>query len=337
MNGKKYLENQIPVFCIHLLGMCLLSLFLLAVGNTIHSVLFIFFLWILLFGCSVFYFYRKRKKELNSLIELAEQLEECYLLPEIMKVPSRAEEEVFYQLMKKCERSMLEKIGNIQRERKEYKEYIEQWVHEVKTPITAIKLLCENQKNSFSRELLTELEQINHFTEQALYYARSEQVEKDYRICEVDLEEIVHAAISDYKYLLRQKHAEITVDVMKIHVYTDEKWVRFILNQIIGNAVKYCIEEPKLQFFISKRDNLVILSVQDNGIGIAKSDLPRIFDKGFTGENGRIMHSSTGIGLYLCKRLCDKIGIGLQVNSTEKGTTIMLCFSVNDYIKEIQI
>ena len=111
---------------------------------------------------------------------MAEQLEERYLLPEIMQEPERADEQVFYQIMKMAEKSMLEQIGEVQRERKEYKEYIEQWIHEVKTPITAMKLICENNRCSFTRELMAELENINRFTEQALYYARSEHTEKDY-------------------------------------------------------------------------------------------------------------------------------------------------------------
>ena len=100
------------------------------------------------------------------------------MLPEIMQEPERAEEQVFYQIMKMSEKSMLEHIGEIQRERQEYKEYIEQWIHEVKTPITAMKLICENNRCSFTRDLMAELENINRFTEQALYYARSEHTER---------------------------------------------------------------------------------------------------------------------------------------------------------------
>lgn len=99
-------------------------------------------------------------------------------MPEVMAMPERADEQVFYQILKMAEKSMLEKIGEIQSERQEYKEYIEQWIHEVKTPITAMKLICENNRSEFTRELLVEVENINHFTEQALYYARSEHTEK---------------------------------------------------------------------------------------------------------------------------------------------------------------
>ena len=212
---------------------------------------------------------------------------------------------------------MLEHIGGIQRERQEYKEYIEQWIHEVKTPITAMKLICENNRCSFTRDLMAELENINRFTDQALYYARSEHTEKDYSVREIRLSDVIHGAIVDNKYLLRQ-------------------WLRFILDQLISNAVKYRTSQPVLHFFAVKENDRVILSAADNGIGIPASDLPRIFEKGFTGQNGRTILSSTGIGLYLCRRLCDKLGIGISASSKGEGTTIFLSFHINDFVTEVQ-
>ena len=239
MSGKQYLKNQLPLILINLLGMLALSLFLIATGNNIQSVLFISIVWAAVVISCLAISYVMRKKYLERLLYMTEQLEERYLISEIMAMPEKADEQVFYQIMKMAEKSMLEKIGEIKRERKEYKEYIEQWIHEVKTPITAMKLLCENNRFDFTRELLVELENVNRFTEQALYYARSEHAEKDYSIREVNLCDIVHSAIGDNKYLLRQSNMTIQIDDIETKVYTDEKWVRFILNQIIGNAIKY--------------------------------------------------------------------------------------------------
>ena len=324
MSGKQYLKNQLPVILINLLGMLVLALFLIASDNPIQTVLFIFAVWSIVLVLSLLAFYFSRKKYLNKLLNMTEQLEERYLLPEIMQVPERADEQVFYQIMKMAEKSMLERIGEVQRERREYKEYIEQWIHEVKTPITAMKLLCENNRSPFSREVLAELENINQYTEQALYYARSEHAEKDYSVREVNLCDVVHSAIA------------IPIDDIETKVYTDEKWVRFILNQIIGNAIKYHAEQPILHFRATKTNDKIVLSISDNGIGIPKSDLPRIFEKGFTGQNGRTGKNSTGIGLSLCKRLCDKLGIGLTAYSENRGTTISLIFQMNDFIIGVQ-
>ena len=336
MNGKQYLKNQLPVILINLLGMLALALFLIASGNSIQTVLFILVVWlIVLFSCLLF-FYFSRKKYLDKLLDMTEQLEERYLLPEVMEAPERADDQVFYQIMKMAEKSMLERIGGIQRERKEYKEYIEQWIHEVKTPLTAMKLICENNHCSFTRDLMAELENVNRFTEQALYFARSEHAEKDYSVREIRLSDVVHEAIAGNKYLLRQNHVAITVEDMDDVVYTDDKWVRFILDQLISNAVKYRTDQPVLHFCTRKENDRVLLSVEDNGIGIPAGDLPRIFEKGFTGENGRRIHSSTGIGLYLCRRLCDKLGIGISASSKGKGTTISLSFHINDFVSGVQ-
>ena len=338
MSGKLFLKNRLPVILLNLLGALALSLFLLALGNDIQTILFILAAWMLVLVLYLAAGYASRKKRLEKLLEMATQLKERYLLPEVMPVPDQAEEQVYYQLLKLAGKSMLERIGEVERERGEYRTYIEQWVHEVKTPITALKLLCENNRSPFSREVLAELENINRCAEQALYYARSEHTEKDYSIREMSLADVVHGAIADNKYLLRQCDMAITVDDLEIVVYADDKWVRFILNQIISNAVKYrAPQQPALHIFTERSGDQVLLSVADNGIGIPESDLPRIFEKGFTGQNGRTIHSSTGIGLYLCKRLCDKLGIGLSASSAGSGgTTITLAFHINDFITGVQ-
>ncbi|OUN94574.1 histidine kinase [Pseudoflavonifractor sp. An44] len=336
MNGKQYLKNQLPVILINLLGMLALALFLIASGNSIQTVLFILVVWLIVLASCLLLFYFSRKKYLDKLLDMTEKLDERYLLPEIMQEPERADEQVFYQIMKMAEKSMLERIGEVQRERKEYKEYIEQWIHEVKTPITAIKLICENNRCSFTRELMAELENINRFTEQALYYARSEHTEKDYSVREINLSDVVHGAIADNKYLLRQNNVAVTVEDVEYSIYSDDKWLRFILDQLISNAVKYRADQPVLNFFTVKENDRIILSVEDNGIGIPQSDLPRIFEKGFTGQNGRTIHSSTGIGLYLCRRLCDKLGIGISASSERKGTAISLSFRINDFVAGVQ-
>ena len=337
MSGRQYLKNQLPVILVNLLGMLALALFLIASGNTLQTILFILVVWLIVLASCLLLFYLSRKKYLDKLLDMTEQLEERYLLPEIMQKPEKAEEQVFYQIMKMAEKSMLERIGQVQRERKEYKEYIEQWIHEVKTPITAMKLICENNRCSFTRDLMAELENINRFTEQALYYARSEHPEKDYSIREIALNNVIHGAIADNKYLLRQNNVAVAVEDTEYSIYSDDKWLRFILDQLISNAVKYrACQQPALHFFAVKEKDRIILSVEDNGIGIPASDLSRIFEKGFTGQNGRTIHSSTGIGLYLCKCLCDKLGIGIFASSEGKGTTISLSFRINDFVTGVQ-
>lgn len=275
-----------------------------------------------------------RKRYFTGLLLQLDMLDKKYLISEVMEPPVRAEDKIYYRLLKAANKSMLEQVSQAKRERNEYKEYIEQWIHDVKTPISAMKLLCENNKSDITRKLMTELIKISHYTDQALYYARSENVEKDYLIKEVLLSEIIHAAIADNKQLLIQNNVSVEVRNCYYTVYTDEKWIGFILNQLIANAVKYMEKEPKIIFETETSQGQNVLLIRDNGIGITESDLPRIFEKGFTGENGRTGKSSTGIGLYLCKRLCDKLGIGITVRSVpNEGTLVSLYFPKGDFVK----
>ena len=336
MNRRRYWKNRIPFLLTNLICMVALTVFLLVCDISISAVLLILVVWALVLLVGLFLTYWKRDRQMRQLLDMAEQLSERYLISEVMELPEQAEDQVYYRLLKMSGKSMLEQISEVKRERLEYKEYIEQWIHEIKTPITAMKLLCENHRTDWTKELLVELEKTNRFTEQALYFARSEYTEKDYSVREIALAQIVHQAIADNKYLLLQSGMRLEVEEIQDTVYSDEKWVRFILNQLIANAVKYRTGQPVLRFSACRQQNQVVLMVEDNGIGISPYDLPRIFEKGFTGQNGRIVQQSTGIGLYLCKRLCEKLGIGISANSEGKGTTISLFFHINDFVTGVQ-
>lgn len=316
--------------------MVALTVFLLVCGNSFSTVLLILSVWTLILLAGLFLTYWQRDRQMRQLLDMAGQLSERYLISEVMELPAQAEDQVYYRLLKMAGKSMLEQIGEIRRERQEYKEYIEQWIHEIKTPITAMKLLCENHRTDWTKELLMELEKTNRFTEQALYYARSEHTEKDYSVRKMALIQVVHQAIADNKYLLLQSGMHLEVEEIQDTVYSDDKWVRFILNQLIANAVKYRTGQPILRFSTHRQQDQVVLVVEDNGIGISATDLPRIFEKGFTGQNGRNVQQSTGIGLYLCKRLCEKLGIGITAESSENGTSISLAFHINCLIYEVQ-
>lgn len=329
----RYMQDRLPAVVVNLVGLTMLSLFLLAGGNAVGTVVLIAAVWLAVLACWLIAGCFLEKRRLDALLCQAEQLEERYLLPEILPPPVTAEEAVYRRLLQMAEKSMLEQVAEAQRQHKAYREYIEQWVHEIKTPITAAELLCENHRSPLSREILAQLERITRCTEQALYYARSEHTEKDYLIRDIQLNSLVSGAIAENKYLLRQGGVCIEVGNLAGTICTDDKWVRFILDQIIGNAVKYRSPSPRLRFDAEERPGQVCLVVEDNGMGIPEEDLPRVLEKGFTGRNGRTVHSSTGMGLYLCSRLCDKLGIGLEIHSREgKGTAVRLVFTVNDAI-----
>ena len=231
---------------------------------------------------------------------------------------------------------MLENVNYYKNIQEDYKEYIELWIHEVKIPIAASKLIIENNKNEVTKSIDEELDKVENYTEQALYYARSNAVEKDYIINKANLKEIVNNAILKNKTTLRNKKVTLELkDLNPEEVYTDSKWAIFIINQIIQNAIKYSKnDDRKIEISSKEKNDKVILYIKDNGIGIKKGEITRVFERGFTGENGRIIgQKSTGIGLYLCKKLCDKLGLGIELNSEkDKGTEVRIIFPKSSYI-----
>ena len=220
---------------------------------------------------------------------------------------------------------MNDKISELESAKKEYEEYIESFVHEIKTPLAALSLTIENQKN---KELKPEIDKIDELTEQILYYARSQNPEKDYFIKKVCLEDLIHSLILKNQFYLLQNKIELQVYNLKEEVYTDEKWLTFILSQILSNAIKYKKnEKSQIKIYTEKKKNHLNLIFEDNGIGIKESELPRVFDKGFTGSN-RTKKYATGMGLYLSKKLSESLNIHLTIESEYlKYTKVILSFS----------
>lgn len=339
MNGPLYWKGQLPVILLQLAAMVGLALLLLLGGMNGDSVALILLLWALVAALWLVRGYVLRKRQLEALLELARQLPEAYLLGEVMPAPTRADDQVFYHLLRQAGRSMLEQVSAVERERKEYKTYIQQWVHECKTPIAAGKLLCENHPSPLSQDLLPLWEAMDHYTEQALFYARSEHPEKDYLIREIPLFSPVHQALAQNKYLLLQHQARVEVEETDDTVFSDEKWLAFLLGQLIENAVKYRHPDRPLAltFSADHGPGTVTLTLRDNGLGILPEDLPRIFDQGFTGRNGRRAgQNATGLGLFLCQKLCRKLDLALTPQSSPAGTAMTITFRVNDFIREVE-
>ncbi len=170
-----------------------------------------------------------------------------------------------------------------------------------------------------------------------MFYARSNTVEKDYYIRKSKLKDIVNESVRKNKNILIGENIIINIHDVNLEINTDAKWAVFILNQIIQNSVKYKAREKNLEIEIyakQKQEN-VILYIKDNGIGIPKGEITRVFEKGFTGTNGRQLgKKSTGIGLYLCKKLCNKLGIGIELNSIQnKETEIRIVFPKNSFVQ----
>ena len=270
------------------------------------------------------------------MLSVLEELDQRYLIAEVMKPGPRLEDRLYWEILKRSNKSVMEKIHEVEDSQKEYKEYVEAWIHEVKTPIAAARLICENRRDEGFRRVLTELDEIENEVEKILYFARMDRVYQDYLIHPVNLRKEVLSAIQGEKRHFIQCGMEISLDMEDLIVSTDEKWVEFILKQIFSNSMKYKKDtEARMKIYVEKGENRKSLILEDNGLGIRAEDLSRIFDKGFTGENGRLKNShATGMGLYLCQKLCEKLEIGISCQSEPgTGTRMILTFPDSDHNK----
>ena len=224
-------------------------------------------------------------------------------------------------------------LTELYQNQKDQREYTESWVHDIKVPLAALKL---SQDDDLDPDLIAEeLDQIDYLVDQALYFARLNNFSNDYLIQEQDLNDIVKACIRTNKRLFISKRIGINFDITGKKVLTDEKWLSFIINQILANSLKYTDNGGKISIFTTTADNNIELHIKDNGIGIADQDISRIFNKGFTGSNGRKSGSkSTGMGLYLTKKMVDKLGHTISVNSRPgDGTETIITFLDLPYYK----
>lgn len=336
MSLKNFIKEKILLISLLILALVTIEIFLIAydVHNFIKIYIIVFPLLLISISLSIEYY--NKKTFYNKLEKNLQDLNEKYLISEIIETPNFIEGKILKEVIQDVNKSMIENVNKYKRIQEEYKEYIELWIHEIKIPIATSKMIIENNKSETGRSIDEELDKVEDYIEQALYYARSNTVEKDYIIGKVELREIVNTAVIKNKNLLITNKVNLDLHGLDKWVYTDSKWMVFILNQIIQNAVKYGRnEDSKLEIFAEEEKEKVILFVKDNGIGIKSSEICRVFEKGFTGENGRIIgKKSTGIGLYLCKKLCEKLEIGLELESEKGvGTKVAITFPMGSYNK----
>ena len=275
-----------------------------------------------------FYKYYKRHKLLH--INREQFFDDAEQLPEHMDII----EYDYQELAKELYQAKQELISKNRIAKKELLDYYGMWVHQIKTPIAALDILLQNtermlyqidekemmQKAISVSDMKMELFKIEQYVEMALNYHRVEDISSDLVFKKNELDDMVRQVIRKYAKIFISKKIKIDFKPTKACIVTDEKWFIFVLEQIISNALKYI---KKGQIFIYMKEKSLV--IKDTGIGIPAEDLPRIFEKGFTGYNGRENKKSTGIGLYLCKNIMDKLQWNITVDSeVGSGTKIYL-------------
>ncbi len=208
-------------------------------------------------------------------------------------------------------------------------QFINQWVHLMKTPVSVIQLMMQEKDHSMSEAIDSELDRLKKGLEMVLYSARLDAFERDIYVEKLDLYKLVRAVTSNQKrlFIRNRVYPKIVIEP-SLEVTSDEKWLSFVITQLTTNAVRYTVKQGEQIVYRGRKvGHQTVLEVADHGVGIPKSDLPRVFDSYFTGENGRNFQESTGMGLYLVKQICDKLGHQVEIKSTvNQGTMVRIIF-----------
>lgn len=267
---------------------------------------------VLLVDCRTFY---RRHRELQALAG------EVMLSVDHLPLPGNLLEQDYQELVHILfrEKQMVQELSDEQY--LDLVEYYTLWAHQIKTPIAAMGLLLNSEESELTLELRTELQRIEQYVEMVLCYLRLDAGSTDYVLRTYDLDSIVRQAVRKYAGQFIHKKLKLDYEPLNCEVLTDEKWLLFVIDQLLSNALKYT---PSGSISITLEPEKT-LCIRDTGIGIAPEDLPRVFDKGFTGYNGRRDKRASGIGLYLCRRIMGNLGHGLTIDSTlGEGTAVRL-------------
>lgn len=271
-----------------------------------------------------FYFYCRQHKERMDLLQNIEIQSDN--LPE----PKTLSDKDYWAIINKLKKLLSESITLRNNQQKESVEYYTTWVHQIKTPISVMQMILQGEDTAEHLELSNQLFRIEQYVEMVLNYIRLGGGSSDFVFKEYDIDGIIKQAVHKYAPQIIRKRIRLNYQSLsetdKITVITDEKWLLFILEQLLSNAVKYT-EKGGIAISVTSDKKLI---VADTGIGIAEEDLPRIFEKGFTGYNGRSDKKSTGLGLYLCKLTADKLSHKIEVSS-EIGKGTVFSIDLNRY------
>lgn len=332
---KKYLLDRVSVLIFFLLTNSFAILFLKLVGTPLN-ILYLLSLIILIVGIIFlsigFIRYHLKYKKLRDIVE---GLDRRYLITEILDRPANSEAAFYYDLLKSANRDMVTELAENRAEYLDYREFIEEWIHEMKTPLTTISMLNTDDVE-YQKKLKRQFIKLSDLLDMSLYYIRSNTLEKDYQVQKINLAGLVHQTILKEKDRLLVKNIVLNVDCDEdTFVYADEKWIAFILHQIMLNAIQYVDSLGGISISECEDVDTVRLMIRDNGCGISAADLPRVFEKGFTGRNKK-RDKASGIGLYLCKKSADKMGIGLDIKSREgEYTEVTICFPKGRFHREV--
>lgn len=320
----RFLRDKWYFFLLALAVTIFVGLFLNALHVRTEIMLVLAATWLTFLLVTTVIEYRRKYKFYHSLLENIHKLDQAYLVLETLEEPHFYDGRVLFDALYSIDKSMAENVQKYRISSQEFQEYVEMWIHEVKTPLATLNVISRDPK------INEQVKRLDDYVEQILYFARAENAERDYLIKEVALNDVVHEVAVRNRTILQSSHVDFVAQHLDYQVYTDAKWLEFMLNQILNNSIKY----QSHQIIISARETAhdIIITIHDDGIGIQPQDLPRVFEKSFTGSNGHLNQKSTGMGLYIVKTLCDKLGHKIAITSqVNHYTEVQITFAKSEY------
>lgn len=333
MKLNEYLKYRTGTFLIFGCAWLMAVIFLFAFHVPLQAVIIVTVILLLALVLSEGICFIKKKRFYDALDASIDGLDKKYLVAEMLEEPDFIEGRILCSTIHETDKAMLEHINEYKSANEQFREFIEMWVHEVKLPVASLQLMSHNDGNS---RYASQLRRIDDYIENVLYYARSGSAEKDYVIREASLKRVFADTAVRCREELQERGVSISTDGLDTAVMTDSKWLGYIFGQLISNSMKYFSpdRDPEITVTAETSPDRTVLRFRDNGIGIPESDLPYIFEKSFTGQNGRTHSKSTGMGLYIIKKLCGKLGHSITAESVQDSyTEIIITFGNNDLIK----
>ncbi len=339
MKFSEFIRDKKYMFLFYLVLMSLISLILyldptrrIDVQNLIY-LNFISLVLLLIYLVGEYLIHRRFYQTIEYIADEIEK-DQIYSLPQ----PNNCEQKLYLRLLEKIWDGQNQQLEGLYQDKRDNLDFVTSWVHEIKTPIAASRLVIENNTGkpmvNILESLEEELDKIEVHVERALYYARIDAFHKDYFISEVCLEQVVKTAVKKNAKTFVHKKIGLDLEDLDLNVLTDRKWLLFIIDQILINSLKYTAYAGRIKVYTKLETNEKQLIIEDNGIGIKFEDLARVFDKGFTGYTGREDYKSTGLGLYLARMLAQKLKHDISIESVfGEYTKVIIHFpKLNDYM-----
>ncbi|MGL5296101.1 MAG: sensor histidine kinase [Culicoidibacterales bacterium] len=332
MNGWQYFKDKLGFISVQLFiyGLVMLSCSIWEIPFIICFLITL--LWFVPLCTYFMYEYWRIQAFYKETTRLVQTLDQAYLLPVVMKKPQFLTGKIVFEWLNITNRDMHEHVKQATIENMEYQTYVATWVHEIKTPLAALNLLLQHVEVQKRFEMKKQLQHVEAYVEQALYYVKSAQANEDYHVKQFIVQTVIRRAIQTHALALRAKNIQIVLADEKTPVASDPKWVQFIFQQIIQNACQYSYENTTITIEVTNENEAVQVIFRDQGIGIIAHELPHVFKKGYTGSNGREFSPSTGIGLYISQRLAQKLHLQLVIESEQQiGTTVSVVFPLSTH------